>query len=394
MADPREIVYLAQEADEVFRIPALERYEKFLAAHPRLALGIAVSGGCLTILGLAGVPSDLESWAAAFRFIGSDEARWVFVIAGVIVIGSAALAQKYRGTGSESDKPPLSPTDRLQIMDDLFYPPADPRRELGEECRAFAIKVRVTVEWYEARRVLDIARVAAEAVAANPDLDMEQAYEDARSLIERNLRAQYAVELREEGLKLFDQAREQDAILARYRREVEHPSAYALEEVANIFRAIARRLGVDASEPEPIPKAKFLADGLDALIREGMDLRHELEAPVEPEESSPGNWSIVGGVPEGWWEKVDAFDGRIRELLRVECPALLGTYAENHNATARQLREADANREPPDHKADRRSDAQKVLAFANGTREGPMLHMDCILDGLSAARRQFGLEHH
>jgi hypothetical protein len=99
-------------------------------------------------------------------------------------------------------------------------------------------------------------------------------------------------------------------------------------------------------------------------------------------------------VPEGWWEKVDAFDQRIRDLLRSERPALLGTYAENHNASARRLREADEGREPSERTADRRFNAQKVLAFANATRGGPMLHMDCILDGLSAARRQFGLEHH
>lgn len=97
---------------------------------------------------------------------------------------------------------------------------------------------------------------------------------------------------------------------------------------------------------------------------------------------------MIGDVPEGWWEKVDAFDQRIRDLLRAECPALLPVYAEDHNAAVKQLRESQPQQ--LDHGAGRPQYAQKVLDFANATRSGPML----ILDGLRAAWRQFGLELH
>ncbi|HST69989.1 MAG TPA: hypothetical protein VLI94_10065 [Solirubrobacterales bacterium] len=287
---------------------------------------------------------------------------------------------------------PLGPEERLKIMDDMFYPPADPRRELGEECREFAIKVRVTVEWYEAERISSVDSAAKEAVAADPDLDMEQAYADARSFVERNLEARYAAELREEGLRLFDQAREQDAILAKYRREVERPNAFALEEVANIFRAIARRLGVDVSEPEPIPKAKHLADFLDEMIREGVAIRKELAEPAQLEETEPGNWRLDGGAPEGWWEKADEFRARSWCLLHAERPALLSVQGEGHNSYVRTRRQRDEEDAERPSEPDTRTTSQKMLAFANAERSAPREHMDALLEGLSAARRQLGSE--
>jgi hypothetical protein len=250
----------------------------------------------------------------------------------------------------------------------------------------------VTVEWYEAQRISNIARVAREAVADDPDLDMEQAYEGARSLIERNLEAQYAVELRDEGLKLFDLAREQGEIKAKSRREVEHPNAFALEEVANMFRAIARRLGLDVSEPEPIPKAKYLADFLDGMLKEGVAIREELVEPAKPEETKPGQWRLDGGVPEGWWEKADDFRARSWNLLHAERPALLSVLGEGHNSYVRTKRQRDEEDAERPSKPDTRSTSQKMLAFANAERSAPSKHMDALLEGLAAARRQLGSE--
>ncbi len=354
-----------------------------------------MAGNALTVLTLA---SFLFALGAAVVGRMADEPV-LFVVAvtlaltGLVLSGVLVVLQR-RGAATASGPPKgIGPKERLKAMDDLFYPSADPRRELGEECRAFAVKVRVTVEWYEAERISNIARVAGEAVEADPDLDMEQAYKDARSLIERNLEARYALELRDEGLRLFDQAREQEnAILAKYRREVDHPNAFALEEVANIFRTIARRLDVDVSEPAPIPKARYLAESIDELIREGIALRKEMAEPVKPQETKPGNWLIEGGVPEGWWEKVDDFSARAWNLLHAERPALLSTHGEGHNSYIRKERkrgEEDAERPSG---PDTRTEPQKVLEFFNATRSGPSEHMDALLEGLAAARRQLGSE--
>jgi hypothetical protein len=52
-----------------------------------------LSGGIITIIGLAGLPNDLENWSAAFQAIGSDLGRWLLVIAGLGAIATFALAR-------------------------------------------------------------------------------------------------------------------------------------------------------------------------------------------------------------------------------------------------------------------------------------------------------------
>ena len=355
---------------------------------------IQATGNALTILTL--LPFVIAG-AAIVVGRATDE-TFLFLVAICLALGGIALVlvlallQRRGPVAAGATKRGLGPEERLRVMDDLFYPPADPRLELGEECEKFAMKVHVFIEEEEEARVANTASVVRELLDANPELDHEQASKDAQGFVDRRMEKTYQLTYREDGLRLFDEARGQDAIAAKGRRAVESPNAYDMAEVPNMFRAIARRLGVAASEPDPSPTPPSLAATLDDMIREGMDLRHELEASGEPEETSPGTWSVVGGVPEGWWEKVDAFDQRLRDLLRAERPALLSTFEEGHNSAARRLREADENRASPSHKADTRSDAQKAVALMNWTREGPMLHMDCILDGLSAARRQLGME--
>jgi hypothetical protein len=127
---------------------------------------------------------------------------------------------------------------------------------------------------------------------------------------------------------------------------------------------------------------------LDELLRAGINLREELSVPVEPEESAPGVWTQVGGVPGGWWEKVDAFDQRNRDLLRAEHPALLSTYAGGHNS---HVRAKNRDREQSETVGVRERPLS-VLEFFNATRDAPVLHMDAILEGLAAARRQLGTE--
>jgi hypothetical protein len=181
------------------------------------------------------------------------------------------------GAPPEESKGGLGPEERRKIMDDLIYPPADPRRELGEQCERFAMKVRVFIEGEEEARVANIASVVRELLDASPGLDHEQASKDAQEFVDRKMEKRYQLTFGDEGRRLFDDAREQGAIAAKGRRTVERSHAFDMAEVPNMFRVIARRLGVNAPEPERAPAPPPLATTLDDMIREGMGLRQELD---------------------------------------------------------------------------------------------------------------------
>jgi hypothetical protein len=284
-----------------------------------------------------------------------------------------------------------SPAERREHLDHLFYPPADDRRELGEECATFAMKMRIFNEEQEWRRERTVARNLKEIRDANPDIDPLQARKDAESHFYRAVEAAYALERRDEALRLFDAAREQKAIAAKPRRLVERPLGFEMGEVPHLFVALARRLDYEPvteySSASFTPPAD-LGGQLDSLMREGVDLVAELNEPVQPEKTT-GGWKLEGGdAPDEWWDKADDFAKRIRELLIERHPALLTDYRDGYNAHVKKERKDDQKTSNPAE--DKRSTAEKMLGLANFERSGPRRVVEACLEGLAAARHRIG----
>ncbi len=284
-----------------------------------------------------------------------------------------------------------SPAERRERLDNLLYPPRDDRLELGEQCATFAMKMRVFNEEQEWKREKTIGRSAEEIREADPDIDPLQARKDAESHFERNVETAYALALRDEALRLFDEAREQDAIAARARRMAERPLAVEMGEVPNLFVALARRLGYEAATDHSRAIARLSDDlrgQLDSRIREGFTLADEFSVSVKPEKTKRGVWKLEGGgAPDEWWEKVDDFTKRIRELLLERHPALLTYYADGYNAHVKKERKESKESESEPAR-DRRSTAEKMLAFANYQRSGPRRVAEAALAGLAAVRHR------
>lgn len=318
----------------------------------------------------------------------------LFVVAvGLALAGLAAVAylavRQWRSQPSKAAKKPngYGPAERREKLDNLFYPPADPKRELGERCSSFATKLTVFNEEMEARKEHAVARYAQEIREADPSVDPFQARKDAESHFERQVEASYKLEMRGEALRLFDEAREQGAIAAKVRRVADQPLAVELGDTPNLFLAIARRLGEKPFEyrwPPSTPLPTDLPSQIDNLIREGIDLVSALSAPVKPQRTE-GGWKVEGGdAPDEWWEKADSLQKRTRDLLVQNHPALLTDFRDGFNAHLKKEREA----KKPD---DTRSTPAKMLALANFERSGPRRVVEACLEGLSAVRHRLGL---
>jgi len=318
----------------------------------------------------------------------------LFVVAVVLLLIDTAFIgrlafQRRREQSAGKASGSLSITERREALDNLFYPPRDDRRELGEECATFAMRMRVFNEEQEWKREKATARKAEELREANPDADPFKVREEAESQFERAVEAAYGSEMRDKGLRLFDAAREAGEIQAKSRRLVERPHAFEMEEVPNLFVVLARRLGVEpASGRSSIRPPADLADELDDLMREGIDLVDEFSEPVSPVRTPSGHWKLEGGsAPDDWWEKADGFAGRIRKLLIEHHPALLTDYRDGYNAHLKKEGEESKKQDPA---ADKRSTADKMLDLANFERSGPRRVIEASLEGLAAARHRIG----
>lgn len=306
---------------------------------------------------------------------------------GLLVVNLAWLAYNGWKRREAAKSMPLGVKERRERIDDLFYPPRSDRFELGEACATFAMKMGVFNEEQEWKREKLIAHVAQELRGIAPDIDPEQARKEAEVHFQRNVEAAYALEMRDEALELFDQAREEGAIAAKARRTVERPLAVEMREVPNLFLALARRLGYERTTNSPpafTRSSDVLCDQLDSLMREGMKLVDEFNDPVKPQKTN-GGWQLEGGdAPEQWWEKADEFTKRARELLADQHPALLTDYRDGYNAHLKKEREETKERQAAE---DTGSTAEKMLAFANYERSGPRRVMEASLEGLAKARK-------
>lgn len=154
--------------------------------------------------------------------------------------------------------------------------------------------------------------------------------------------------------------------------------------------AVSERAPDAPGAPPPADPAS-LADQIDSLMREGIDLVDGLSVPVEPEQKPNGTWEVSGGgAPAEWQEKADGFRARAWELLSQGRPALLMDYRDACNHFLQKQRDAQAPRSDQNLARDTRSTAKKVLDFATAERSGPALEVEACLEGLSAARHRLG----
>jgi hypothetical protein len=286
--------------------------------------------------------------------------------------------------------PGLSPAERHKRLDDSLYPPRDDRRETGEECATFAMKMGVFNEEQEWKREKAIARFVEELRETETHLDPFEAREKAEAHFKRNVEFAYRVEMREEALGLFDRAREQGASAAKNRRLVEKPHAVETAEIPHLFRAMARRLNYEPPSEHATgdwPTPPSLASELDNFAREGIALISEMDTPVTPEQVE-GGWKLeAGNAPDDWWEKADGFAQRVRELLLERHPVLLKDYADGYNAHLRKERK---EREVATPEPDKRPVGEKLLDLASYERNGPRRVIEASLEGLHAARHRIG----
>lgn len=300
-----------------------------------------------------------------------------------VLIGRSVLQHRNdRADGRSSD---LSVGERRERLDSLLYPPRNDRRELGEECAVFAMKMRVFNEEQEWRREKAIARSAEGLREASPELDPFKARKDAETHFQRTVEAAYGFEMREEGLRLFDSAREEGAIEAKSRRMVDRPLAVEMGEIPNLFVVLARRLDAEVpSSYSATPPPPNLADELDDLMRVGVDLVEELDVSAKPERTPAGHWKLEGGgAPDERWEKAEEFASKTRGLLLSRHPALLTVYRGGYNAHVKKEQD---DRSADDPAADKRPTAKKLLDLANFERSGPRRVVEANLEGLAASR--------
>lgn len=160
----------------------------------------------------------------------------------------------------------------------------------------------------------------------------------------------------------------------------------ALALVAASFYSFHRARVKVESERESLPGK------IDDLHRYGLNLLDEVSEEPKPKEVAKGQWSIeFGEAPSDWWDKAAAFDQMIRDLFVARYPALLSDYAAGANEHLRQEREKDEERAKAirdDPKLDRRSDAERMRAFAAETQSGPARRVRACLQGLAAARHR------
>jgi hypothetical protein len=135
-----------------------------------------------------------------------------------------------------------------------------------------------------------------------------------------------------------------------------------------------------------------LGDQLKLLIQDGIRLVAELSAPPQPEVSN-GIWSLeFGEAPQEWWDKAEDFFNRSKRLLDGQHPALLPNFEDGFNGHLRRERNAQGAKGDSAIDDQPSSSAERMLAFASATERGPRQVVEATLDGLAAARRQWGAE--
>jgi hypothetical protein len=229
---------------------------------------------------------------AAGILLGRTDA-WILLGVSMIAVLAWGISRMRSTHNVIPEDSSYSPGGRRKQLDDRYYPPADPRRELGEDCASMAMKIRVADDVDAEARPILLDKMTREIRDANPGIDLKEARTQAEATASRRLVADYQASLREEALKLFDAARKQGAIVAKERRKVERPDASDLKDLAGMFRAIARRLDYDVPEPEPDPESR-----LERWARERLAVADEIKR--ERRAAPEGDDSYYRNAMEEW----------------------------------------------------------------------------------------------
>ncbi len=150
----------------------------------------------------------------------------------------------------------------------------------------------------------------------------------------------------------------------------------------------AHLAGIDGPEIEAAIRARRdglpLATVIDSMIREGRELVTELSTPVQFKREK-GVLRIDGGEPStGQQERADAFRQRAVDLLVAQSSALLVDYRDGCND---YIRRSHRGGEKAETLADRNSDAEKMLSFANAERRTAAWEVEVCLEGLARVRK-------
>jgi len=124
-----------------------------------------------------------------------------------------------------------------------------------------AMKIKVISELDREERPFLLEKMAMEIREADPGLDPEAVRELAERSASRRLVGIYQIDLRDQALKLLDAAEKEGAISAVRRPLVKQPTAAEMEDLADMFRVTARRLGYKVSEPDQESRLEQWARG-------------------------------------------------------------------------------------------------------------------------------------
>lgn len=172
-------------------------------------------------------------------------------------------------------------------------------------------------------------------------------------------------------------------ILDQLSQERVRPTPTELHELIRERRAAPADVGEWLEQQSRAPELGPTPEGIDDLMREGIELLEELSRPQEPVTDADGSVVSVTAPDDYDVERAEDFDTRARALLRSLQPAVLTDYSEAINAFYRRRRDKDDSAE--EIKA---SDAAKMDQWFESLRLKPAVFVESCLEGLAAARKQ------
>lgn len=216
----------------------LERYEQFIARHPRLGLVAAL----LTVVGLAGVPDDLQNWSVALQAIGSELGRWLLVIVGGLLIAAVLLVRGRNQPVPAAAPEQQPPLPQQPSREDNKFGRRDDKGELAQRCHMLAASIERWVSAFNRGHSQRAEKYVEEWLEADPATDPAEARRKAYTHDEKQWELDYRLKYQREALKLFRKAWEMGVVAKEHERLATAPLASEFGDVPSLFNTIADRL--------------------------------------------------------------------------------------------------------------------------------------------------------